>query len=152
MRSNDKARLKDICNFIPDNHDLKVDMQKIIELFENDRFAQNAGIKIIEAKPGYAKCSMLITDNHLNGIGILMGGATFTLADYTFSLAANSYDKVAVTLNANISYLRPCSKGTVTAIAEEITRTNSIGTYKIDVVDEEQKLIAQVTGTCHFRA
>ena len=94
-------------------------MEKVIELFEKDQFAKNTGIHIVEVKPGYAECMMTVTENHLNGIGILMGGALFTLADFTFSLAANSHGTIAVTLNATISFLQKCSQGPVKAIAIE---------------------------------
>ena len=127
-------------------------MKKVIELFEKDQFSKRTGIRIIEVKPGYAECTMTITDDHLNGIGILMGGALFTLADFTFSLAANSHGNLAVTLNASISYLQKCSKGTVTAIASEIFRNNKTGLYNVSLKDEDGHLLAEVRGTCYFKA
>jgi acyl-CoA thioesterase len=48
---------------------------KIIEFFEKDRFAAYNGIKLIEVKPGYAVAKMEITENHLNGIDVVQGGA-----------------------------------------------------------------------------
>jgi acyl-CoA thioesterase len=125
-------------------------MEKLLEIFKKDKFSANAGIQIIETKPGYAKCNMLVTENHLNGIGVLMGGATFTLADFTFSLAANGYGVVAISQNANISYMHRCNQGIVTAIATEISRNNRIGLYGVSVTDEDNQLIAEFTGTCYF--
>jgi len=126
-------------------------MDKVIELFEKDNFAKNAGVKIIEVKPGYAECIMPITELHLNGLGILMGGALFTLADYTFSLAANSYGNIAVTLNASVSYLQKCSGGVVKAVATEKFRSNKTGLYQVEITDEDNNLIGEVTGTCYFK-
>jgi acyl-CoA thioesterase len=127
-------------------------MKKVIELFEKDSFARNTGVKIIDVRPGYAECTMEVTKQHLNGIGILMGGALFTLADFTFSLAANSHGTIAVTLNASISYLQKCSGGTVKAIATEKFRSNKTGLYQVELTDEENNLISEVTGTCYFNA
>ena len=126
-------------------------MEKVIDLFKNDKFSARAGIEIVETLPGYAKCSMEVTEDHLNGIGVLMGGATFTLADFTFSLAANGYGTIAVSQNANITYVRKCKRGMVTAIATEISRTKRIGVYRVSIIDQDNQLIAEFTGTCYFR-
>ena len=125
-------------------------MKKIIELFEKDKFAKNCGIQIGEVGLGFAKCSMTITENHLNGIDIIMGGALFTLADFTFSLAANSHGIIAVTLNASISYLQKCSKGKITAIATETFLNEKTGLYRVSINDESDRLLAEFSGTCYF--
>jgi len=125
-------------------------MERIIELFKKDNFAKGCGIEIEEIKPGFAKCSMKVTDNHLNGIGILMGGALFTLADFTFSLAANSHGIVAVTLDASITYLRKCMGGVVTAVANETARDIKSGSYSVEIFNEEGTIVARINGTAHF--
>lgn len=126
-------------------------MDKVLELFKKDKFAKYCGIQIVEVRPGYAKCSMEITENHLNGLETLMGGATFTLADFTFSLAVNSHGAVAVALNAYISYLKKCEHGTVTAIATEISRSNKTGIYRVCITDEEGRQIAEFSGTAFIK-
>ena len=50
------------------------------EFFKNDRFATNAGVKLIEIKEGYSKARLVITAEHLNAGGRTQGGAIFTLA------------------------------------------------------------------------
>ena len=125
-------------------------MDKIIELFKRDNFAKVCGIEIIEVAPGFAKCTMKITDNHLNGIGILMGGALFTLADFTFSLAANSHGVIGVTQEATIAFLRKTSHGTVTAIAKETGRNDKSGSYLVEVTKETGEIIATISGTAFF--
>jgi acyl-CoA thioesterase len=126
-------------------------MEKIKAMFAKDQFAKSAGIQIEEVKPGYAKCTMAITEKHLNGIGILMGGVAFTLADFTFSLAANSHGNIAVTLNANISFLQKCESGVITAIATEVSRNNRTGVYRVEISDENNLQLAEVCGTCYFK-
>lgn len=126
-------------------------MEKILELFSKDKFSRNCGIKVDEIKPGYAKCSMPVTEEHLNGIGTLMGGATYTLADFTFALAANSYGIVAISTNANISYLKKCSDGVVTAVATEISRSHHLGVYRVLISNDQGEQIADFTGTCYYK-
>jgi len=125
-------------------------MEKIVELFEKDKFARNCGIQIVKVRSGFAECSMIVSENHLNGIGIIMGGALFTLADFTFSLAANSHGTIAVTLNASISYLQKCSGGKITAIATEVFRTAKTGLYRVSINDDKDRLLAEFSGTCYF--
>ena len=125
-------------------------MKRIIELFKRDNFAKGCGIEINEVRQGYAKCTMKITANHLNGIGIIMGGALFTLADYTFSLAANSHGIIAVTRDASITYIRKCTGGVITAIASEISRNEKTGCYSVEITNENGETIAQINGTAFF--
>lgn len=126
-------------------------MEKILELFSKDKFSNNCGIKVVDIKPGTAKCSMEITENHLNGIGTLMGGAAFTLADFAFALAANSHGLVAVSTNANISFLKKCSSGIVTAVATEISRSHHLGVYRVSLTNDRGEQIADFTGTCYLK-
>ena len=65
-------------------------MEKYKEFFKADCFAMNAGVELIEVKPGYAKARMLVTPDHLNAGGVCQGGALFTLADLAFAAAANT--------------------------------------------------------------
>jgi acyl-CoA thioesterase len=125
-------------------------MKRIIDLFKRDNFARSCGIEITEVRPGYARCTMKVTVNHLNGIGILMGGALFTLADYTFSIAANSHGIIAVTRDASITYIRKCSGGLITAIATEIIRNDKSGSYSVEITNDKDEIIAQINGTVHF--
>jgi len=123
---------------------------KVLSLFRKDNFAKGCGIEIEEVTPGFARCSMKVSTNHLNGLGILMGGALFTLADYTFSLAANSYGKIAVTQNASIAYRRKCSGGVVTAIATETGRDERTGDYVVEVSNDQNQVIARIKGTAFY--
>ena len=50
------------------------------ELLQNDRFAREAGVELLDIRPGYAKARMEVTPRHLNAAGVCQGGAIFTLA------------------------------------------------------------------------
>ena len=88
---------------------------KIFKKFEKDLFAKTSGIELIEVLPGYAKANMKITGNHLNAVGLIQGGAIFTLADFAFAVASNSRGKIALAIDAEISFFKSVSKGTLTA-------------------------------------
>ena len=126
-------------------------MENLTDFFNSDKFAKLCGIELLEVKPGYARCSMRISENHENAMGTVMGGAIFTLADYTFGVAANSRGTLAVSLNVTINYMKPGLGPMLYAVAEEVTKTRSTGVFQIVVTDEKGERISTATGTCYFK-
>ena len=120
--------------------------QRIAEFFERDRFACENGMRVVEVRLGYARAEMMVVPRHLNSIGILQGGALFTLADLAFAAASNSHGVVAVGSQADITYFKAVRAGKLTAVAEEICRTHKLSTCLIRVTDEENNLVALFKG------
>ncbi len=121
--------------------------QQYLKTFEKDQFAKTSGIKLLDASPGYAKAQMIINQNHLNAVGVVHGGAMFTLADFTFAVASNTQGKVALAIDAEISFFKSVSSGVLTSVAKEISLHNKLGTYLIEIFNEENVLIAHFKGT-----
>jgi acyl-CoA thioesterase len=120
--------------------------EEMQRFFNKDQFARYNGIVLLEAEGGHAKSSMRITPDHLNGLGIIHGGAIFSLADFTFAAASNSRGNVAVAINATISYMKAVSSGTLYADARETSLNHKLGTYTIDVTNESGDLLAIFQG------
>lgn len=118
--------------------------EKIIEFFKKDRFAVYNGIKLLQAEPGYAVAKLDITDNHLNGLDVVQGGAIFTLADLAFAAAANAHGQATLSINANINFFKSTPGKTLIAEAKEVSATNKIVNYNVDVFDEDRELLARV--------
>ena len=95
-------------------------MGTLKEMLAADRFAVEAGVELLEISPGYAKARMKVTEKHLNAGGVCQGGALFTLADLAFAAVANSRGRLTLSLNANITFLRPAKLGYVYADATEV--------------------------------
>ena len=111
-----------------------------------DYFAEALGIKVLEAKDGYAKVTMKIEKNHTNALGFTHGGAIFSLADYAFAQACNFGDNVAVALQVSINFLRHSTEGdTLTAEAEKVSDGKTMGLYQV-TVRKEDRIIALFTG------
>jgi acyl-CoA thioesterase len=115
----------------------------------DDKFAQHSGIELLEVKNGTAKVRMEVKPFHINGVGLVHGGALFTLADFAFAAAANSHEEVAAAINASISYLKGIKTGTLYAEAEEISNSKKISVYSIKVTDEAGRLIAMFQGMAY---
>ncbi len=125
-------------------------MQKVFEFFnsKND-FSKNIGIKLLEVGYGYAKAELKIGDFHLNQAGIAHGGAIFTLADFTFAVASNSFGVVSLAINTSISFINSAKKGDVlTAEAKLIDESRKLGNYEVLITNRDKK-IAFFTGTVY---
>lgn len=124
-------------------------MDFIKEFSENDKFANKIGIELLEVSEGHAKAKMKINEIHLNAVNTVHGGAIFTLADYTFAIAANTHGNIAVALNVTISFLKAVSSGTLFAEAQEVSINPKIATYNIRVLNENNELIATFQGMAY---
>jgi acyl-CoA thioesterase len=120
-----------------------------MDITTKDNFAKFIGIKINSAGNGKASGEMTITKDHLNGAGIIHGGAIFTLADTVFAAASNSREGLALAINVSISYFKAISEGKITAVAEEISLHKKLATYIIKIYDDDSNIIALFQGTVY---
>jgi len=127
-------------------------MDHIYAMFENDRFAKHTGIELLTVSPGQATARMVLHPHHLNGVGTVQGGAIFTLADFAFAAACNSHGKVAVAVNVSITFMKAATTGTLTAEAREVALNPKLGTYTVNVTDEQNNLIAVFQGLAYRKS
>jgi acyl-CoA thioesterase len=121
-------------------------VEAIKQFFLKDRFAAHCGIELLEVSPGRARSKMALEARHMNGLGCTQGGAVFTLADLTFAAASNSYGTAAVAINVSISYLKATRTGVLWAEARELSKNPKLGTYTVEVKDDEGDLVAVFQG------
>jgi acyl-CoA thioesterase len=119
--------------------------------FERDRFARENGIGIVEVRRGYGRAEMTVEPRHLNGVGILQGGAIFTLADLAFALACNSHGVVAVACQADITFFKAVRSGKLEAEAEEVSRTRKLSTCVVRVTDKQGEMVALFKGVAYIK-
>lgn len=123
--------------------------EKIIDkMMHKDAFSRWLGIEIVKVEPGYAKLKMAIRPEMVNGFGIIHGGVTHSFSDSALAFASNSYGRVAVALETNISYHKPVHKSDVlTAETEELSLGRSTGVYNILVTNQRGDKVATFRGT-----
>jgi acyl-CoA thioesterase len=85
----------------------------------------------------------------LNGLGTVHGGAIFTLADFAFAAACNSHGTVAVALNVSITFMKAATTGTLWADAREVSKNFKVGSYAVEVKDDQGELVAQFQGLAY---
>ena len=124
-------------------------MEEIKRCLKNDRFAERTNVELLSVSPGHATAKMVLQPHHLNGLGSAQGGAIFTLADYAFAAAANSHGTVAVAINVSITFMKGAATGTLWAEAREVSKNFKIGSYVVDVKDDQGDLVATFQGLAY---
>ena len=126
-------------------------IESIRKYFENDSFAAGTGIRLVELRLGFAKACLPIEQRHLNSVGIVQGGAIFTLADLAFAAASNSGGRVAVAIDTNLSFLKATKTGTLHAEAAEISRTRRLSVCTVRVTNDAGESVALFQGTAYIK-
>ncbi len=122
-------------------------LDEIREIFKKDRFATENGATIDEVKEGYARCSLEISERHLNAGNFLMGGVPFMLADFAFAVAVNSEKLGTVSLSSTINFLGIAKGKKIIAEARCEKDGRSTCLYTVKVSDELGNDVANVSMT-----
>jgi acyl-CoA thioesterase len=78
-------------------------MGRIEEIWNGDRLIRDFGMKLLEAREGYARVSVKVEDRFLNAHNIGHGVLLFAAADAAFALSVNStVDAVGVQWSLNV--------------------------------------------------
>ncbi|MCD8323022.1 MAG: PaaI family thioesterase [Oscillospiraceae bacterium] len=124
------------------------DLERARHAFYSTTFATEVTGCVIDAVgDGYARCSMALTPAHKNSLGVPMGGAVFTLADFAFGVASNFDRDVFVSSAAEIHFLTASQGKILTAEAKEIRTGRQTCLFAVTVTDDLGKQVAYVTVT-----
>ena len=130
-------------------------LQRLAELaaatmFERDPTSQALGMALAAIAPGYARMTMPVRADMLNGHQTCHGGYIFMLADSAFAFACNSHNFNTVGAGCTIDYLAPGRAGDVlTAEAQEQALAGRTGVYDIKVTKQDGGVIALFRGKSH---
>lgn len=116
-------------------------------MYAKDHTAHAMGIRIEAIAPGYARATMTVRTDMLNGHGSLHGGMSFALADTAFAYACNSYNSNAVAAGCSVVYPAAGRDGDVlTAEAVETHLSGRNGIYDVTVANQNGDVIALFRG------
>lgn len=132
--------------------------EKARKVFSNDHYATTlTGIAIERVEPDCTTCSLLLEPRHRNAKNAVMGGVFFTLADFTFAIAANTdilaesqTDNVTllwVSVSSDIHFITQPHGNRLTACSSCIKKGKQQAVYQITITDDENRLIAISTTT-----
>ena len=116
-------------------------------MFSRDRATQALGMQLSEVRPGYARMTMAVRGDMLNGHDTCHGGLIFALADSAFAFACNSHNQNAVGAGCSIEYLAPGRlEDVLTAEAVEQALAGKSGVYDVRVSNQDGRTIALFRG------
>ena len=119
-------------------------------MYSRDRASQGLGMTLDEIRPGYARMSMPVREDMLNGHQSCHGGFIFSLADSAFAFACNSHNFTTVGAGCTIDYLAPGRLGDLlTAEAVEQALAGKTGVYDIQVRNQDGRTVALFRGKSH---
>lgn len=116
-------------------------------MYPRDRASQLLGIRLITVRPGYARLSMTVRPDMVNGHRLCHGGLIFTLADSAFAYSCNSYNRNTVASACGIDFLAPAREGDILeAEAVEQSLSGRTGVYDVTVRNRAGQTIALFRG------
>jgi acyl-CoA thioesterase len=105
------------------------------------------GIRIEEAREGYARLSMKVRADMLNSHKIAHGGMIFALADTAFAYICNGANHASVAAQASMVFLDKVSEGeTLIAEGEQVAREGRAGVTRVAVRTADGRAVAEFTG------
>lgn len=123
-------------------------LEEAREFFSQDKYAmETTGAEILEVGENYARCRLKTDGRHCKVTGEIMGGAIFTLADFTYAVASNLGDSPTVTVTSTISYVNAAKGNVLTAESRLIKEGRSMCFYEVTVKDNTDRIVAVVNVT-----
>lgn len=120
-------------------------MEALKKMTENTMI-DNLGIDITTIEDGYLEGTMPVDHRTHQPYGLLHGGASVALAETLGSFGSHlsvDTDKFhAVGVEINCNHIRSKRDGVVTGKAKAVHRGRKLHVWNVDIVDEEEKLIA----------
>lgn len=125
-----------------------MNVEEAREYFKEDRYAMSTtGIKIDEVGENYSKCHIDIENRHLAVGDHVMGGAIFTLADFTFAVATNDKEKVTLTLSSTINFVNQPKDKVLVSECRCIKDGRKTCVFETEIKDGNGRLVATVVNT-----
>lgn len=116
-------------------------------MFGRDAASQAMGMELVEARTGYARVTLRVREDMIQGHATCHGGYVFALADSAFAFACNSHGYAAVAAGCSIEYLAPVVLGeALTAEARAVEVTGGGGVYDVAVRNRAGRTVALFRG------
>ena len=104
-------------------------------------------LKLEEVREDYARVSMVVRPDMLNGHGFAHGGMIFSLADSAFAYVCNGANHASMAAQASIVFLDKVREGeTLVAEAEEVAREGRAGVTRVAIRAGDGRKVAEFTG------
>ena len=121
------------------------------ERLANDNgFVKCNGYSVIKVEEHYCEMEAVISDSSKNPFGIAHCGFIFGLADTAAGVAAMTDERMAVTVNSSIDYLKPGKSDKLIAKASVVKAGKAISVVDVLIYDSSLELISKATVTYFY--
>ncbi len=120
------------------------------ETFSRVPYLKLIGMELVDLKDGEAILKLEMRDELRQPQGLLHGGATASVIDTAMAFAVVTKltnDEKASTVDLNVYYLRPVTKGSIVCTAKVVKAGKRLFTVSAEVFNDEEKLIATALST-----
>ena len=128
----------------------EVRVARIREAFASVPYAKFLGLELGEMKSGEASIHLAVRDELRQNRGVMHGGAVASLIDTASAFAVVTQlepDERVTTTDLTIHYLRPVTSGRLTATARTVRAGRRLFVLSVEVIDDQQKLVATAVTT-----
>ena len=119
-----------------------------------NRFLQFMGMTLEELKDGYARFSLRITEDFMQGDGVMQGGLIVAMADeamaHSIMTVLEPHEKI-VTVELKNNFISPAIRGILFAEATVFRKVRSLVIADCLVTDRNGKAISRATSTFLIR-
>lgn len=116
------------------------------EILEKQKgFIASNNYNIIKVDEYYCELEGLVTETSTNHLGTAHGGYVFGLADTAAGIAAMTDNRIAVTIDSSIQYLKPCKGNKLKAIARCLKNGKNVSFFEVSIYDTLDVLVAKAS-------
>lgn len=120
-----------------------VDKEGLLRHFHNNPFLTLNHMELVDAGEDWALMELQVQEGSLNPLGLVHGGALFTLADSACGAAAHTDGRVYVTLSSSFTFLRSAMPGDTVRAKGIVRRRGQTTCYvNVDVTNQKDELLA----------
>ncbi len=125
-------------------------LEQVRKVATSSPYYRLLGMEATEIKEGESRIQMLFKQELTHPYGIVHGGAIASLADSAVAMAlidlVEPKDRIT-TIEFKINFFAPVSKGELKAHAKIIHKGSKTAVGDVEVINEEEKLVAKVIAT-----
>ncbi len=125
------------------------DLESMRAFMREIPFNAHLGIEVVAAHEDGMTISLEMRPEMRNGHGVLHGGVIATLADVAVGVALKPriMPKTATTIDLKVNYLKPVTEGKLWARCYLVRVGKTLITGRVDLTDDQQKLVAVALAT-----
>ncbi len=119
-------------------------------------FKEGIELELVQSSAGASEVSLLVRASHMNAVGVLHGGAVFTLVDSSMACAIMEtlrLGETCVSVEIKVNNVAPVREGTTIVARSAIGhRGKTIVHVETDVRTAHGRLVAKGLGTFYVRS